>query len=193
MILGIRRWPILPTLVVLAAAAVMVGLGVWQLQRAQWKADLKAQYASVLDSSAQVSWPHKPADYEASLYRRSSFVCTRVLRIDGIAGRSAEGRAGLAQVATCELDGEGEGAVALGWSATPDLAQWDGGVISGIIGPAGDGIRLIADPPVAGIVPLASPDPADLPDNHLAYAGQWFFFALTALVIYVLALRRRTS
>ena len=28
---------------------------------------------------------------------------------------------------------------------------------------------------------------------HLAYAGQWFFFALTALVIYVLALRRKAT
>jgi len=193
MIFGIRRWPILPTLIVFAAVATMVGLGVWQLQRAQWKADLKAQYASVLDSSAQVSWPRDPADFEAALYRRSSVVCDRVLRIDGLAGRSAEGRAGLAQVAACMLDGGGEGAVALGWSGTPDLPQWNGGEVSGIIGPAGNGIRLIADPPVAGLEPLAKPDPADLPDNHLAYAGQWFFFALTALAIYVLALRRRTS
>ncbi len=38
---------------------------------------------------------------------------------------------------------------------------------------------------------MAPPDPNDLPNNHLAYAGQWFFFALTALVIYWLALRRR--
>ncbi|HSM52948.1 MAG TPA: SURF1 family protein, partial [Erythrobacter sp.] len=26
---------------------------------------------------------------------------------------------------------------------------------------------------------------------HLAYAGQWFFFALTALVIYWIAIRKR--
>jgi surfeit locus 1 family protein len=49
----------------------------------------------------------------------------------------------------------------------------------------------VADPPVGGLAANAAPDPADLPNNHLAYAGQWFFFALTALVIYVLALRRR--
>ena len=40
---------------------------------------------------------------------------------------------------------------------------------------------------------MAAPDPRDLPNNHLAYAGQWFFFALTALVIYILALRRRST
>ena len=35
------------------------------------------------------------------------------------------------------------------------------------------------------------PRAADLPDNHLAYAGQWFLFALTALVIYGLVLRQK--
>ena len=42
-----------------------------------------------------------------------------------------------------------------------------------------------------GLKPLAPPDPGDLPNNHLMYAGQWFFFALTALLIYVLALRKK--
>src|SRR3546814_16512540 len=28
-----RRWPLIPTLLVLAAVAVMIALGVWQLQR----------------------------------------------------------------------------------------------------------------------------------------------------------------
>ena len=58
----------------------------------------------------------------------------------------------------------------------------------GILAPGG---KIVADPPLAELGPLAKPDPADLPNNHLAYAGQWFFFALTALVIYILALRRR--
>ena len=30
-----------------------------------------------------------------------------------------------------------------------------------------------------------------MPNNHLAYAVQWFLFALTALVIYAIALRKR--
>jgi len=30
-----------------------------------------------------------------------------------------------------------------------------------------------------------------VPNNHLAYAVQWFLFALVAGVIYVIALRRR--
>ena len=52
---------------------------------------------------------------------------------------------------------------------------------------------VIANEAKAGLEPLARPDPADLPNNHLAYAGQWFFFALTALAIYWLALKRRWS
>ena len=64
--------------------------------------------------------------------------------------------------------------------------------MSGIIAPGGEagGVLHAAQRP-AGLQPLAPPDPGDLPNNHLAYAGQWFFFALTALVIYILALRRR--
>lgn len=61
-------------------------------------------------------------------------------------------------------------------------------MVDGVIAP---GPRLVADPAAAGLVPLAKPDPRDLPNNHLSYAVQWFLFALTALVIYALALRRR--
>jgi surfeit locus 1 family protein len=37
----------------------------------------------------------------------------------------------------------------------------------------------------------ARPDPNDIPNNHLAYAVQWFLFAGVALVIYALAVRKR--
>ena len=40
----IRRLPILPTILVAAAVVVMIGLGVWQLSRAEWKERLIAQY-----------------------------------------------------------------------------------------------------------------------------------------------------
>ena len=43
----------------------------------------------------------------------------------------------------------------------------------------------------AGLDQLAPPDPRDMPNNHLSYAVQWFLFALTALVIYFLALRKK--
>ena len=43
----------------------------------------------------------------------------------------------------------------------------------------------------AGLDANARPDPATIPNNHLSYAIQWFLFALTALVIYGIALRKR--
>jgi surfeit locus 1 family protein len=69
--------------------------------------------------------------------------------------------------------------------------DWDGGDLEGVLAPLGDNFKLIAAVPQAGLEAVARPDPNDLPNNHLAYAGQWFFFALTALVIYILALRKR--
>jgi cytochrome oxidase assembly protein ShyY1 len=42
-----------------------------------------------------------------------------------------------------------------------------------------------------GLSPSRAPDPSSVPDNHLAYAVQWFAFAAMAIVIYAFALRRR--
>lgn len=82
--------------------------------------------------------------------------------------------------------------VVLGWSQSADPVAWSGGWVAGTVVPTGElGFKIVADPPLAGLEPNAKPDPGDLPNNHLAYAVQWFFFAATALVIYVLALRRR--
>jgi cytochrome oxidase assembly protein ShyY1 len=50
---------------------------------------------------------------------------------------------------------------------------------------------LVADQPASGLQPSAPPSIADIPNNHMAYAVQWFLFAATALVVYGIALRRR--
>lgn len=184
-----RRVPVVSTIIVVAAAIVMVGLGVWQLQRAQWKNDLLAQYAAA-DQLDPVPYP-RGADFEDVLYRRSSFTCERVLSVNAIAGRNAGGASGMAHVARCQLDGGGEGEVRLGWNRDPAPFDWPGGIVAGILTPAGDHAALVASEPPPGLEPLAKPDPQDLPNNHLAYAGQWFFFALVALLIYALALRKR--
>ncbi len=187
-----RQVPIFPTVVVLAAVATMVALGFWQLRRADWKEGMIARYEQALTMSSEVSWPPDPAQYVAAEFRRTSLTCDSVNAIRGTAGRSASDTLGWSQIASCDT-ADGTIEVALGWSQRPDPPVWSGGAVQGLIVPAGDGVRLIAMPPVAGLQPLASPDPKDLPNNHLAYAGQWFFFALTALVIYVLALRGRKS
>ena len=187
-----RRVPLLPTLIVAAAVATMLALGVWQLRRAEWKSALIERYSEAQAMSANVPWPGDGAALEQALFRWSQFDCERVLGIRTTAATSAADESGVAQVARCEIDGGGEAEVALGWSRPTQQIAWDGGRVSGIIGPGGTfGGTLHASPPAPGLAPLAPPDPGDLPNNHLAYAGQWFFFALTALVIYVLALRRR--
>jgi len=188
----IRRLPIAATLIVLAAVAVMICLGIWQLQRAEWKAQLLERYRASQAMSAEVPWPQRREDVERSLYRHASVDCVRPLSSSAVSGRNADGRAGWAQVARCQLAGGGEAGVALGWSEQPAQAQGSGGRVSGFVGPGRDGeARLIASPPQAGLQANAAPDPEELPNNHLSYAVQWFLFAVTALAIYALALRKR--
>jgi len=186
-----RKLPLMPTLVVLTAVATMIALGVWQLKRAQWKEDLLDRFRQAQTMSSAVQWPESPAEYEGALYRHARITCAEVTKMDATAGRSAEGQAGWAHVAHCRL-ADGQAAdVAIGWSKEPRSPAWTGGEVGGFIGPAGKGVRLVAAPAQAGLAQLATPDPNDVPNNHLAYAFQWFFFAATALVIYWLALRRR--
>jgi len=186
-----RRLPLLPTLIVAAAVAAMLALGVWQLRRAEWKDALIARYRAAQALSSDVPWPRGPRQVEAALYRHSRVLCERVLARRATAGRNAAGEPGWANVARCALDGGGEADVVLGWSRDPVAAPWAGGEALGFVAPGGKGAKLVASPPLAGLQASAAPDPGDLPNNHLAYAVQWFLFALTAAVIYVLAAGQR--
>ena len=49
----------------------------------------------------------------------------------------------------------------------------------------------MTDTPAAGLEANPAPDLSSVPNNHLAYAVQWFIFAALAGIIYALALRRR--
>lgn len=177
------RVPIFATVIVLAAVATMIALGVWQIGRMGEKAQLLARYEAAATTPDEAAYPVN-GDGTDVWFRRSRVTCDAVTRIEAAAGTSARGQKGWVQRATCA-----SGVVIdLGYSRDLAAPLWPGGEVSGVIAP---GPRLVADPPMAGLEPLARPDPGDLPNNHLAYAGQWFFFALTALVIYVLAIRRR--
>lgn len=188
--MNLRQLPIIPTTVVLLAVATMIALGIWQLGRADEKAALIEQYQTVSADGARVEWPENSEEATDRLYRLALIECTEVLSRRTTAANSAEGRRGLAQVAKCRLANGAEAEIALGFTREPIEGDWQGGEVQGIIAP---GPRLVAMPPVAGLQPLAAPDPRDLPNNHLAYAGQWFFFALTALVIYFIAIRRKLA
>ncbi|MEM1195183.1 MAG: SURF1 family protein [Pseudomonadota bacterium] len=185
-----ERVPLIPTILVLAAAATMVALGIWQLGRADEKAALIAAYQRALEDDALIEWP-QPEAYADALYRRTAVDCRKVRGIDSIGGKSTQGRTGWVHIARCEDERAGLANVTMGWSLGTTPPAWSGGEVTGRVAPYGDTVRLIASEPVAGLEPLARPDPNDLPNNHLAYTGQWFFFAITALVIYFLALKSK--
>ena len=184
----IRRLPLIPTILVVAAVAIMIALGFWQLSRLKEKQALLAHYAEAETLRAEVPFPQTERETETALYRRSRVECAKVVGLTGIAGHNAQGESGIAQVADCMLADGGKARVVLGWSRDVAPRAWPGGLAVGVVAP---GPRLIADPPLMGLAASGRPDPADIPNNHLAYAGQWFLFAATALIIYAIALRRR--
>lgn len=191
----LRDIPIIPTILVAAAIATMIALGFWQLGRVDEKAALIARYEAALANPDPIAFP-RSEDGEVSddtFFRQSSLECLAVRETTSIAGNNANRQSGLVHIVTCDTP-IGINEFKVGFSRDPKTPDWDGGLASGLIAPGGVyGVRLQLEEPIAGLESLAQPDPKDLPNNHLAYAGQWFFFALTALVIYMLALRRRKT
>lgn len=183
-----RRIPVIATLVVLVAAGIMVRLGFWQLDRLHQKEAMIAGYTAAQADTAVRPWPTAG---EPTSYSRVSLVCPPAPATRAEAGRNASGDAGWAHVADCRAPGGQALRVVLGWSPRPDAAAWSGGPVTGTFVARGGVSVVFADPPLGGLAPNARPDPRDLPNNHLAYAVQWFAFAGVALVIYVLALRRK--
>lgn len=201
-----NRFPILPTIIVAAAVATMIALGIWQLGRAREKDELAARYAANRTLPV-MALPVTAAADEGLLYRRAAAFCLEVVGWRQAGGRSASGKAGTRHIAACRTGAEGPGFAAdIGVSADPRFRpQWRGGEVSGPVVPAPseDGwfARLTgkAPPPrpmivataaAPGLEPSAPPQPP-AENSSRWYAGQWFFFALTAALIYLLALRRR--
>ena len=190
-----KRFPVIATIIVALAVATMVGLGVWQLQRKAVKEALLVQYAEAANL-APIAWPSVPLPDELPLFRKSSVMCLKIIRWESVSGKNANGKAGYAHVAHCQLSGgEGPGAkVAIGWSPRPENPAWSGGEIPGVIAPDNQAlIRLIADTAPAGLEKLALPSTEGIPNNHMLYAIQWFFFAFVAALMFVLALRKRQA
>jgi surfeit locus 1 family protein len=188
-----RRLPLVPTLVVAVAALVMIGLGIWQLQRADEKAALLARYEAARNLPP-VAFPTMPVGEDLPLFRRASGHCVKVEGQRSQAGRNRAGEGGYVHIAECSTGAEGPGmAVELGWSKDPNAGRgWGGGPVSGIIAPdRAMRMRLVSAAGLAGLEPSAPPSPASIPNNHLFYAVQWFLFAGIALLIYWLALRKR--
>jgi len=200
------RFPVLPTLLVCAAIAVMIKLGFWQLQRADEKAALLVRYEQAV-TLPEMAFPQTAAN-DSLVFRRAGGVCLEPLKpiIEG--GLNAKGDAGWRHIVACRTGAEGPGmTVDIGWSDRfDDHIGWKGGQVHGIISRQPDhrsliekafgkgaapGLMLVLTVPAAGLEPSAPPSIKDVPNNHLAYAVQWFIFAAVAAIIYGLALYRR--
>jgi cytochrome oxidase assembly protein ShyY1 len=186
-----RRIPVLPTLLVALAAAVMVWLGIWQLHRLKWKEGLLAEYAAAAHKPP-VAFPLDLTD-QSLLFRKSEAFCLEPVGWRASSGRNDAGQPGWRHVADCRTGAEGPGlAVDMGWSKQSTAPAWKGGEVKGVIGPDHDNqILLVSDAAGPGLWPSQPPSLDDIPNNHLAYAVQWFIFAALAVGIYGIALWRR--
>ncbi len=202
-----RRLPLIPTLLVAAAVATMIALGIWQIARAGEKQQLIALYRANLAKPAMAFPTTGPVPREA-MFRTSSVTCVDVVGWRTEGGRAAAGPSGNRYIAECRTGAEGPGAlIDLGVSQDPGIKpRWAGGVASGMITTEPDhssviarlfgggtvlAPMLVADQPAAGLRASARPSPDTVPNNHIGYAVQWFLFAAAALTIYALALHAR--
>ncbi len=203
------RFPILPTIIVAAAVAIMIGLGIWQLQRKDEKEALLSLYAANIEKPAMAFPKLGPVPVEA-MFRQSSSTCLKIVNWRTGSARDSSGKPGISYIAECSSGAEGPGFLAnLGISNRPDLKpEWTGGIVSGMIvtEPSRQSFierafgktvvlrpMLVASTALPGMRAAARPDPKDVPNNHMAYAVQWFLFAAAAAVIYLLALRKRQN
>ncbi len=194
---------LMPTIFVGLAVAAMIGLGIWQLDRRGEKEALIASLAANRDLPA-MAFPSPPVG-DAHLFRRAGLMCLEVAGWSEQAGRNAQGKSGWRHLADCRTGAEGMSVlVDMGVSTAPGTTPaWKGGAVTGTVTHAPDptpllaslfgkrgprNLMLVADTPAPGLAASAAPDPSSVPNNHLAYAVQWFLFAGIALVIYVLAL-----
>lgn len=189
-----RRLPIIPTIIVAAAVLTMVGLGFWQIQRAEEKEALIARYEAARNQPP-ISYPTgQMAEAELPLFRHATAVCRQPAGRRVTAGRNAKGETGYAVIVDCRTGAEGPGlSVEVGWSRNPNAQfDWPGGPVSGVIAPDSRRmIRLVAASAPAGLETAAPPSLEQIPNNHRSYALQWFAFAAIALIIFGLALRQR--
>lgn len=201
-----RRLPVVPTIIVLLAALLMARLGFWQIHRLHEKEALLARYAANAAKPPLSFAAQFPVDDDA-LYRRTSANCLEVVGWKAEAGRAVDGTPGWRHIASCRTGAEGPGiAIDVGISSVPSPPAWTGGAVRGRITWASSGApliaRLVSTPPAPspmivseiaapGLLPAAQPNPADIPNNHLSYAVQWFIFAALALIVYGVALRQR--
>lgn len=201
-----KRGLLFPTLLTLVMLATLLSLGVWQLQRREWKHALVARL-----QAAETQPLLTPNDYYMAMigkrsvqYRRAELTCRPgdVLPYDLKGGTSAAGVSGYLLLVSCRPNRKPPEIVAVaGWTRRPDAAAVPvhvDTVFRGLIieKPYGDApgrpqFMLIPDTAVPPLQVSRMPQPEGLPDNHLSYALQWFGLAVVLATIYGIWLRRR--
>ncbi|WP_164156773.1 SURF1 family protein [Sandarakinorhabdus rubra] len=201
-----RRIPLIPTLITVIGVLVLCGLGRWQLERREWKRDLIAR----LEAAGTLP-PVSPSEFARAMqgtlsvqYRRAEIGCHAGPKrpYDLRPGSSAGGTSGFYVVVSCRPNDLPPDIVAVaGWTRRADARdkvlnldhELAGVVIENPYGkePGRPRFMLIPDSAIAPLGRPRQPRAADLPDNHLAYAGQWFGLAVALAFIYGLWLRRR--
>jgi surfeit locus 1 family protein len=192
------RPPVIASVLVAAAVAVMISLGAWQLKRANWKERLLATYEQA-EKLPPITWPTTPLrDDQLPLFRHATGVCLWPVGKRAMAGENAAGETGYVQIVDCATGAAGPGiSVEVGWSKNPNAkVNWAGGLVSGIIVPDRySKMRLVAATAPPGLEPSKAPDVSSVspvtPAGHRGYAATWFSLAAVALIIYGLALRKR--
>ena len=194
------------TIVVVLAIALMIGLGIWQLQRRAEKEAALVQLAANVNRRP-IALPDPPSG-DVNLFRRTRVECARVLGWSSQSGRSAAGVTGWRQIAACATPGGRTVSVQFGVARDPKLvpqatalavtgyltyAPTGRSLVEDVFRPAPKPLMLVADRSLPGLEPNPGPDLSAVPNNHLAYAVQWFLFAGIAGVIYAVALRRRET
>ena len=195
-----RRVPILATIIVALAIALMIGLGAWQLKRAKWKEGLFHRYAAA-EKLPPIAFPTVPQrDDQLPLFRHATGVCLALAGERAIAGENRAGDPGYVHIVDCVTGAEGPGmSVEVGWSQDPNArVNWSGGPVSGIIVPDRRmRIRLVAASAPPGLEASKTPDVSSIspitPAGHRGYAATWFSLAAVALVIYGLAMKKHLS
>ena len=192
-----KRIPIIPTIIVVIAVAILIRLGFWQLHRAHVNEQLLAQYAAA-SKLPPMAFPTAPTKGPPPLFRWATGFCQHVVGHRALAGENRSGDTGFVQIVDCATGTEGAGmSVQVGWSQDPNAkVTWNGGPVTGVIVPDRlHRIRLVAASAPPGLQPSALPSIETAvpvtPAGNRSYALQWFAFGAIAALIYGLALRKR--
>ncbi|MHB9879998.1 SURF1 family cytochrome oxidase biogenesis protein [Pacificimonas sp. ICDLI1SI03] len=194
------KLPLVPTIMVVLAVPVLIALGIWQLGRADEKAAMLAALSASPDLPTVTI---EGADWPDTLdFRHIRTSCQFVGDAVAKAGRNASGAAGYSYFADCRPGPSVRTIeVNLGWDARPDrtvpLPRGEAVPVMGLArhdrsrANEGDVIPyvMIAAPPLASLSQSRIPTTEDIPDNHMAYAVQWFGFAATLAIIYLVYVR----